>query len=175
MTSSECPYCDFDNKEIQAIAGFMITCVHCGLKFDNPLRPAWSTPPEIILNAIRRFDVYPVLDVCANDDNHRLPEYITPKQDGLKTAWTKNAFMNCPFDEIPLWMERAQEQSFENHINVIAILPAYTDSKWWHLHIGDKLQYVKDYYFLDKRVDFLIHGKKQKGNHYRMPCVIVLI
>ena len=88
----------------------------------------WYTPLFIFKALNLTFD----LDPCSPGSNHWVPatHVYTKIDDGLSKQWTGRVFMNPPFGgrngHVP-WLSR-----FLNHGNGIAIIRAYTSSKWWH-------------------------------------------
>lgn len=91
----------------------------------------WATPREFYekLHRVFRFD----LDVCALPENAKATNYYTPEQDGLKQAWQGNCWMNPPYGrEIGRWVEKAYESAKQNGATVVCLLPARTDTRWWH-------------------------------------------
>jgi hypothetical protein len=55
-------------------------------------------------------------------------------RDGLAHEWHGRVWMNPPYgDEIGVWMHRLKHQyEMENTIEAIALVPARTDTAWWH-------------------------------------------
>jgi len=91
----------------------------------------WYTPPSIFAGLGVRFD----LDPCSPGKDHWVPadKVYTKSDDGLHKDWGKRfVFMNPPFGgrngHVP-WLSK-----FIKHRNGIAIVRAYTSSKWWHEH-----------------------------------------
>lgn len=75
------------------------------------------------------------LDVCAEPHNAKCETYFTPETDGLKQAWTGVCWMNPPYGrEIGKWIEKAK-LSAENGACVVCLLPARTDTRWFHRDI----------------------------------------
>lgn len=90
----------------------------------------WATPQSFFdkLNEEFRFEV----DVCANDENAKCNLYYTEKEDGLSHEWVGVCWMNPPYGrEIGKWVQKAYESSL-NGATVVCLLPARTDTKWWH-------------------------------------------
>jgi phage N-6-adenine-methyltransferase len=90
----------------------------------------WSSPQVTFdkYHAIHNFE----LDVCANDNNAKCNKYFTQEVDGLKQNWMGACWMNPPYGrEIGLWMKKAYESSL-NGAKVVCLVPARTDTKWWH-------------------------------------------
>lgn len=90
----------------------------------------WATPQDFFndLNDEFQFE----LDVCALPENAKCDKYFTPEMDGLKQEWTGVCWMNPPYGrEIGKWVKKAYESSL-NGATVVCLLPARTDTKWWH-------------------------------------------
>ena len=92
----------------------------------------WSTPQYIFdeLNAELNFN----LDPCATDDNHKCLAYFTKEDDGLSKSWGGcRVFMNPPYGrQIGKWVRKAWEESKKPGTMVVCLLPARTDTKWFH-------------------------------------------
>lgn len=101
--------------------------VHFSSATDN-----WSTPQEFYDNLNNIFDF--TLDPCASDANHKTEKYFTAADDGLAQSWDgERVFMNPPYGrEIGAWVKKASEQvgGF-----VVCLLPARTDTRWWHDYV----------------------------------------
>ncbi len=96
-----------------------------------PQRLDWETPASVFdpLNAEFGF----TLDVCATKENAKCARYFTPEQDGLSQDWGANVcWMNPPYGrEIVAWMRKAYDSAL-NGATVVCLVPARTDSGWWH-------------------------------------------
>ena len=72
------------------------------------------------------------MDVCADKSNAKCVVYFDKNTDGLKQIWSGKCWMNPPYGrEIKKWMEKAY-QSSGNGTVVVCLVPARTDTKWWH-------------------------------------------
>jgi phage N-6-adenine-methyltransferase len=90
----------------------------------------WATPKDFFLMLDEEFDFD--LDVCANAENAKCTHYFSPEQDGLKQEWNGTCWMNPPYGrEIGKWVQKAYESSL-NGSTVVCLLPARTDTRWWH-------------------------------------------
>lgn len=90
----------------------------------------WATPQDFFnkLNAEFNFQC----DVCAIDDNAKCDKYYSPEEDGLQQEWQGVCWMNPPYGRvIGEWVKKAYESSL-NGATVVCLLPARTDTKWWH-------------------------------------------
>lgn len=110
----------------------------------------WATPKWLYnqLDKEFNFDV----DVCAEKWNAKHKNYWTVEQDGLKQDWSnKVCFMNPPYGrEIVKWVKKAAYEAQHNNATVIGLLPARTDTAWFHDHVLGKA-YIR---FLRGRIKF---------------------
>lgn len=79
------------------------------------------------------------LDPCANDQNHKCEKYYTKETNGLEQNWdNERIFMNPPYGrEIGKWMKKLSET--EAPVRV-ALVPARTDTKWFHDYVVGKAE-----------------------------------
>jgi len=102
----------------------------------------WATPQAFFdkYNEIYQFS----LDVCANDDNAKCSTYFTKEQDGLSKEWNGICWMNPPYGrEIKHWVKKAYESSL-NGATVVCLLPARTDTAWWHDYcVKGKIEFIR--------------------------------
>ena len=93
----------------------------------------WETPQYLfdVLNAKYHFD----LDVCASKENAKCPRYYSIKDNGLVQEWGGCCWMNPPYGRtIGRWVQKAYESSL-NGACVVCLLPARTDTKWFHDYV----------------------------------------
>lgn len=104
--------------------------VHFSSQTDN-----WSTPPSLYkkLNEVFEF----TLDPCASENNHKCEKYYTEADDGLSMPWDgERVFMNPPYGrEIGKWVKKASE--IKQGL-VVCLVPARTDTRWWHDYVVDR-------------------------------------
>jgi phage N-6-adenine-methyltransferase len=130
----------------------------------------WATPPELFseLDSEFRFN----LDPCATDRSAKCRRFFTESDDGLSQNWGKSrVFLNPPYGrEIPAWIAKARE-SAEAGALVVGLLPASTDSAWWHEHVIGHAE-VR---YLRKRPRFLVYLQHEtKWASPFQPCVVVI-
>lgn len=96
--------------------------------------PEWATPQDFFDRLNMEFEF--TLDPCATDDNHKCDKYFTEQDDGLAQDWGKNVvFMNPPYGKvIGDWVKKAYE-SWQGGAIVVCLLPARTDTRWFHDYI----------------------------------------
>lgn len=94
----------------------------------------WETPQELfdMIDEVFHFN----LDVCATHANAKCKRYFTKKEDGLSLPWSGICWMNPPYGrEITLWIRKAYESSLTVGTIVVCLLPARTDTVWWHEYV----------------------------------------
>jgi phage N-6-adenine-methyltransferase len=105
----------------------------------------WETPREFFddVNAAYHFD----LDVCATHVNAKCGRYFTKEENGLIQEWSGVCWMNPPYGrEISLWVRKAYESSLTVSTVVVCLLPARTDTKWWHDYViahAESVRFIK--------------------------------
>lgn len=126
-----------------AVTGNVTANVHFSSTTD-----LWATPQSLFdeLNQEFRF----TLDVCAIPENAKCPTFYSPTEDGLAQPWTGVCWMNPPYGRaIGLWVAKAYRAAIEG-TTVVALLPARTDTTWWHEYVVK----AKDIRFLRGRLRF---------------------
>lgn len=105
----------------------------------------WATPQDFFdrLNAEFNFDV----DVCATPENAKCDVYFTKEQDGLVQSWGGlTCWCNPPYGrEVSKWVQKAYTSSRGEGSTVVMLLPARTDTKWFHEYIYNKseIRFIK--------------------------------
>lgn len=100
----------------------------------------WATPQAFFDELNKEFGF--TTDVCAIPENTKCERFFTPEMDGLKQEWTGVCWCNPPYGkEIGKWVKKAHESA----CTTVALLPARTDTKWFHQHILGKaeIRFVK--------------------------------
>ena len=93
----------------------------------------WETPQELFDELDKEFHFD--LDVCAIPENAKCKRYYTPEQDGLSQPWNGTCWCNPPYGrDIGQWVRRALFASVSGY-TVVMLLPARTDTKWFHDYI----------------------------------------
>lgn len=91
----------------------------------------WATPLDFFqeLNTEFKFD----LDPCADEENHKCERFFTKEQNGLLQDWGCRVFCNPPYGkEIGAWVEKAYHEGHKEGTLVVMLIPARTDTKYFH-------------------------------------------
>lgn len=143
----------------------------------SSLTPEWETPPELFAPLQAEFCLD--LDVCATAENAKCARYFTRAQDGLALPWVGRCWMNPPYGRtIGAWVRKAQESTENRDATlVVCLLPARTDTRWWHQYIWDlachrprRGVHVR---FLKGRVKFLLPDGTRLASAPFPSCLVV--
>ena len=91
----------------------------------------WTTPKDFYDKLNKEFDFD--FDPCP----------VNPKFDGLKIEWGERNFVNPPYSQIKLWMEKGREE-YRKGKTVVFLVPSRTDTRWWHEYTPDaEIRFIK--------------------------------
>lgn len=120
----------------------------------------WSTPQDFFDKLDEEFNFD--LDACAIPENAKCRRFYSPSDDGLAQEWSGTVWCNPPYGrEIGKWIKKASE----SNATVVMLLPARTDTRWFHDYIYGKTEIR----FVKGRLKF-----GQTGNSAPFPSMIVV-
>tara|TARA_Y100000004_G_C8788112_1_gene357996 strand:- start:60 stop:605 length:546 start_codon:yes stop_codon:yes gene_type:complete len=118
----------------------------------------WQTPQWLFDKLNKHFEF--VADVCATDQNTKCDIYFDKNKSCLEHDWFECNFMNPPYGRgIGKFIEKAYWQWWDNDCTTVSVLPARTDTKWFHSFIYNKA----DITFMKGRLKF-------EGGHILAPA-----
>ena len=98
----------------------------------------WETPQDLFDKLNNEFHF--TLDVCATPENAKCDSFYTKEQDGLKQPWEGVVWCNPPYGkQIGSWVRRGFFASLSGN-TVVMLLPARTDTRWFHEYIYGKAE-----------------------------------
>ena len=110
----------------------------------------WETPQDFYDKLNKKYKF--TLDPCATHENHKCDKYYTMEEDGLSKSWEgETVFVNPPYSTIGSWVEKSYSESLKSGTTVVMLIPARTDTKYWHNYIMNKASTV---YFVKGRLKF---------------------
>lgn len=167
-------------------------------ELDEDMKNSWGTDP-VIFNALNKEFNFS-LDAAANDQNHKVPNYLTKEDDALSLDWleiinsynkllcntsafTKNVWVNPPYGKgfIKKFMQKAIEEKAKG-VTTVLLVPATLDAQWLPIDEISEIRIVTG-----GRLSFYhpINGTKVNGNTKgsmfvifrpsKMPCVIRMV
>ena len=111
----------------------------------------WATPQKFFdeLNGEFGFN----LDPCALPENAKCDKYFTPDDDGLKQDWGGyKVFCNPPYGrKLASWVQKCYEESKKPGTTVVMLIPARTDTAYFHDYIYHKAKEIR---FIRGRLKF---------------------
>jgi site-specific DNA-methyltransferase (adenine-specific) len=119
----------------------------------------WATPQEFYDAINARFGF--TCDVCALPENAKHKNYYTPDVNGLVQAWSGVCWMNPPYNNVPVWVEKAYQES-QRGITVVALLASRSsETVWWHNYV----MRASEIWFVKNRLHFAKGGIRSRSNH----------
>lgn len=113
----------------------------------------WETPSAMFEKLNEEFHF--TLDPCATSENRKCSKYYTLTEDGLKQNWGGQiVFCNPPYSKIGTWVKKAYEESIKPGTIVVLLIPARTDTRWFH----DYIQHRSEIRFIKGRLRFRFSG-----------------
>lgn len=111
----------------------------------------WATPQDFFNELDKEFNF--TLDPCATHENAKCNKYYTIEEDGLKQSWQGQiVFCNPPYGKvINDWVKKCYEESKKPGTVVVMLIPARTDTKYFHNYIYNK---ARDIRFVKGRLKF---------------------
>ena len=104
----------------------------------------WGTPQELFNRLNKEFNF--TLDICASKENAKCTKYYTKEEDALKQEWGGVIWMNPPYGrQIGSWVKKARDAATQGKATVVCLLPARTDTAWWHDYAmkADEIRFIR--------------------------------
>lgn len=98
----------------------------------------WATPQHFFDELNKEFGF--TLDPCADEFNHKCDLWFDKQINGLKQSWGgQRVFCNPPYGrKISKWVEKCFVESQKENTLCVMLIPARTDTKWFHDYIYNK-------------------------------------
>lgn len=102
----------------------------------------WTTPPELLERLYEVVGGDFGLDPCSPTRRGPVRARLryTAADDGLALPWRGTVFVNPPYGRtLGRWVAKARREVGEGRASlVLALVPARTDTRWWHADIADR-------------------------------------
>lgn len=121
---------------------------------NSSVHHGWETPRELVAaleSVFGRFD----LDPCAASTDAKGARVkarvrLTVSDDGLSVPWKGRVFVNPPYGrQLGAWVAKCAGEA-SSGATVVGLVPARTDTRWWHLYIAG----AADVFMLRGRLKF---------------------
>lgn len=130
----------------------------------------YGTPYDLYRMACKDYGIDPQIDVCASDVNHVLPVYFTIDDDWTKHDIVLDFFMNPPYSDVRKMMWHAYDRWQKNNVNVLILVYAKTDTKWWHEYVEGQAEI----HFVKGRIKFNDHKGQPTKHSAPYPSVWII-
>ena len=94
----------------------------------------WETPARLFAALDGEFHFE--MDLAADALNTKCPRYLSAEQNALQEDWNGVCWLNPPYGQgqqrLSLWVRKAYEEARKPSCTVVALLPARTNTEWWH-------------------------------------------
>ena len=100
----------------------------------------WSTPNDFFDKLNDEFHF--TLDPCSTHENAKCYKHFTEEENGLLQDWSNEVvFCNPPYGrQIKHWVKKAYEESQKDNTKVVMLIPARTDTIYFHEYIYHKAE-----------------------------------
>lgn len=125
----------------------------------------WTTPSKLFNELNKEFNF--TLDPCCYKETALCEKFFTEKEDGLQQDWGGEVvFCNPPYGrEIKKWVKKCYEESLKDNTKVVMLIPARTDTIYFHSYIYNK----SEIRFIKGRLKF-----SESKNSAPFPSMIVI-
>jgi len=128
----------------------------------------WETPQDFYDKLNNQFKF--TLDPCCTASSAKCSKYYTSQDDGLSQSWKgETVFVNPPYGNIKAWVKKAYDESINHNAIVVMLIPARTDTKYWHDYIMTEADSI---YFVKGRLKFGNGADKQ--NSAPFPSAVIV-
>jgi site-specific DNA-methyltransferase (adenine-specific) len=127
----------------------------------------WGTPQAFFDKLNEEFNF--TIDLAAEEWSAKCQRFYTIEDNALRQDWGKErGFLNPPYGrKTGHWLRKAYESSL-NGATIVLLLPARTDTKWFHRWILGKAEIR----FVKGRLVFELPGKESVGAPF--PSMVVI-
>jgi len=116
----------------------------------------WETPKWLFDKLNEKYSF--TWDLASSVNNAKSINYFTEGEDSLNQDWSSlkgNLFLNPPYGRsLKKWVKKASETSLDENQKLVMLIPARTDTSYWHDYIFDKAEI----HFLRGRLKFEKNG-----------------
>jgi phage N-6-adenine-methyltransferase len=139
----------------------------------------YTTLPEVVAELAAEFGPFD-LDPAANASNAKAPRFYDVDVDGLSQPWTGRVFLNPPYGGpgrakvLESWIHKAADETrIRRALVVVALLPAWTDTDWWHDVVWPAVKAgTAEVRFHRRRLEFLNPAGK-RCRPVRATCTVI--
>lgn len=131
----------------------------------------WGTPQWLYDLLDNEFNF--VLDAAADYGTNKCEMFFTPKDDAIKKSWDVGGSVYCnpPYGrQLQRFVKKAWEESTKTNYPIVLLIPARTDTRWFHDYIIGKAEIR----FIKGRLRFLNEEGEEAKENAPFPSMIVI-
>jgi phage N-6-adenine-methyltransferase len=138
----------------------------CSNRFKT-VNQSWETPQWLFDKLDEEFHFN--IDLAADSHNTKVGLFIGKDEDALTKKWNCVGWLNPPYGDssknsLKVWVKKAYDESRENGGIIVMLIPARTNTKWWH-----------DYCMTAGEVRFIEGRPKFKGCTHGLPQPLAIV
>lgn len=129
----------------------------------------FETPDPFYNLATNQTNIYPILDICATEENKKCKYYFSKKQDAFNFEWDSDMWANIPFGAkvtkpnlkkpmskgLVAWVDRINQQHLKYDVSALVLLPLSAT-------IISKFSKFCETWIIPKRITFYKNGQPDK-------------
>ena len=142
----------------------------------------WTTPPALVQAIADRLGLWFALDVACESGNviHGATGLCHDRgEDALRRDWSKwlhhprwAAWCNPPYSDCAAWLAKCCDEG--QRAPVVALVPARTDTRYWHAHVMGAERHADLILLLKGRVKFGDPTGKGRANSAPFPSAVLV-
>jgi len=137
----------------------------------------WCTPQDLFDSLNKEFNF--TFDLCATKKSAKCEKYYTPEQDALvQNPISESIWCNPPYSrEVGKWVRKCYEIRLCADVNIVVmLLPARTDTTWFHDYILGKseVRFIKGRLKFLNKEDSEKFGNTEKSSPAPFPSMLVI-
>ena len=134
----------------------------------------WETPPALFALLNEEFSFH--TDAAATYENSLCEFLYSPETDSLKRSWRSprpwcgmrhTVWLNPPYSQCRDFMAKARVES--THSTIVCLVPARTDTRWWHESVHPGASEVR---LIKGRLKYRMNGEERSPAPFPS-CIVV--
>ena len=97
--------------------------LHQKPRSEASLSDEYSTPKELFIELQETYQIFPFIDVAANNENTKCKSWFDKKSNALIQEWNSDVYCNPPNSLTQKFIKKADEQYNKHNINIIMLIP----------------------------------------------------
>ncbi len=130
----------------------------------------WATPKYKFDEFCLKYNVNPLLDVCATKQNRKCDHFISEEQNALKQDWTVDFWCNPPYSQTGKWVKKCYLEHMKNNVTGTALIQYDPSTKYFRDFIKGKAEINE----VTGRIKFIDPKTGQPGDAARFASAVII-